>query len=267
MAGSLKEKDMNIRFKLQIAKCKIYMPIFCILTFAFCASLMSCGTTYGIYHRVEKGQTFSSIAKAYKVSPQELLRINRLKEPVNLKEGDAIFIPGVSIEKVFEAHKNDVYTPPAKTRGKPPVETSRRGISTNTSKTEKGRFVWPVEGKLISGFGIRNGERHAGIDIKAKAGTAVKAADSGKVIYCGDGLNGYGNLIIIKHEGTYFTAYAHNRKNLVSEGSLIEKGDVIAEVGETGKATTPHLHFEIRKNKVSVDPILYLPENVSLVYK
>lgn len=268
MAGRLKEKGMNInrqgaRGKGQGVKAVAYN----LLPIAFCLFIVSCGTTYGIYHRVEKGQTFSSIAKAYKVSPQGLLRINRLKEPVNLKEGDAIFIPGASIEKVVEAHKDDVYTPPAKTRGKPPAETPRRDASATTSKAEKGRFIWPVDGRLISEFGMRNGEQHKGIDIKAEEGTPVKAADSGKVIYSGDGLNGYGNLIIIKHEGTYFTVYAHNRKNLASEGSLVEKGDVIAEVGETGKATTPHLHFEIRKNKVSVDPNFYLPDKASLVYK
>lgn len=235
------------------------MPIFCILTFAFCVSLMSCGTTYGIYHRVEKGQTFSSIAKTYKVSPQELLKINRLKEPVNLKEGDAIFIPGVSIEKVVEAHKDDVYTPPAKTRGKSAAEPPRRDVSATTSKAGKGRFIWPVDGRLISEFGMRNGERHAGIDIKAEEGAPVKAAESGKVIYSGNGLNGYGNLIIIKHEGVFFTVYAHNKKNLASEGNLVEKGKEIAQVGDTGRATTPHLHFEIRKNKATVDPILYLP--------
>lgn len=256
----MKEKDMNINGQ------GVKVITYCLLPIATCLLLVSCGTPYGIYHRVEKGQTLSSIAKTYNVPPKEIVRINGLKEPVTLKEGDAVFIPGASIEKVVEAHKDDVYTP-AKTKGRPAAETPRRDVSATTSKAEKGRFIWPVEGKLISGFGIRNGEKHAGIDIKAVEGASVKAADSGKVIYSGDGLNGYGNLIIIKHEGTYFTVYAHNRKNLASEGDLVEKGDLIAEVGETGKAITPHLHFEIRKSKVSVDPIFYLPENVSLVYK
>src|SRR3990172_4897113 len=275
MAGRLKEKGTNIKIRTSdfglrslIPQSAIRSPHFCcLLAAACCLLLVSCGTPYGIYHRVEKGQTFYSIAKAYNVSPQELMRINRIKEPADLKEGDAVFVPRASIEKVVEAHKDDVYTPPAKARGKPPIEAPRRDASATTSKTEKGRVIWPVDGRLISEFGMRNGERHAGIDIKAEEGAQVKAAESGKVIYSGDGLNGYGNLIIIKHEGTYFTVYAHNRKNIATEGDIVEKSDVIAEVGDTGRATTPHLHFEIRKNKTVVDPIFYLPDKGSLVYK
>lgn len=227
---------------------------------SFCLFLTSCGTPYGIYHSVEKGQTLYGIAKAYNVPTQEIVRINRFKEHVTLKEGDAVFIPGASREKMIDVaieYKESV-SPSALTVSKPQT-ASIPPRSEETSKTGKGRFLWPVNGKVISGFGMRNGEKHAGIDIKAEEGNPVKAADSGKVIYSGNGLSGYGNLIIIKHEGTFFTVYAHNKKNLASEGSLVEKGEEIAQVGDTGRATTPHLHFEIRKNKVTVDPILYLP--------
>jgi lipoprotein NlpD len=222
--------------------------------------LSSCGTPYGIYHRVEKGQTLYAIAKSYNVSPKEIIRINRLKEPVNLREGDAVFIPGASRGKAIEATIDYKTAVPSDARiTKQQVETPRRDVSTANTKPEKGRFIWPVEGRLVSEFGIRNGERHAGIDIKADEGTPVKAADSGKVIYSGNGLNGYGNLIIIKHEGTFFTVYAHNKRNLVEEGGMVERGDVIAEVGSTGNASTPHLHFEVRRNKTALDPTLYLP--------
>jgi len=227
---------------------------------SFCLFLTSCGTPYGIYHSVEKGQTLYGIAKAYNVPTQEIIRINRFKEHVTLKEGDAVFIPGASREKMIDVtieYKESV-SPSASTVSKPQT-ASIPPRSEETSKTGKGRFLWPVNGKVISGFGMRNGEKHAGIDIKAEEGNPVKASDSGKVIYSGNGLSGYGNLIIIKHEGTFFTVYAHNKKNLASEGSLVEKGEEIAQVGDTGRATTPHLHFEIRKNKVTVDPILYLP--------
>ena len=227
---------------------------------SFCLFLTSCGTPYGIYHSVEKGQTLYGIARAYNVPTQEIVRINRFKEHVTLKEGDAVFIPGASREKMIDVtieYKESV-SPSASTVSKPQT-ASIPPRSEETAKTGKGRFLWPVNGKVISGFGMRNGEKHAGIDIKAEAGKPVMAADSGKVIYSGNGLNGYGNLIIIKHEGTFFTVYAHNKKNLASEGSLVEKGEEIAQVGDTGRATTPHLHFEIRKNKVTVDPTLYLP--------
>ena len=199
---------------------------FCILHFAFCIFLLSCGTPYGIYHSVEKGQTLYGIAKAYNVPTQEIIRINRFKEHVTLKEGDAVFIPGASREKMIDVtieYKESV-SPSASTVSKPQT-ASIPPRSEETSKTGKGRFLWPVNGKVISGFGMRNGEKHAGIDIKAEEGNPVKASDSGKVIYSGNGLSGYGNLIIIKHEGTFFTVYAHNKKNLASEGSLVEKGE------------------------------------------
>jgi len=260
MAGRSKEKDTSINCNLQIAKLMCRYFAFCILHFAFCIFLLSCGTPYGIYHSVEKGQTLYGIARAYNVPTQEIVRINRFKEHVTLKEGDAVFIPGASREKMIDVtieYKESV-SPSASTVSKQQT-ASIPPRSEETAKTGKGRFLWPVNGKVISGFGMRNGEKHAGIDIKAEAGKPVMAADSGKVIYSGNGLNGYGNLIIIKHEGTFFTVYAHNKKNLASEGSLVEKGEEIAQVGDTGRATTPHLHFEIRKNKVTVDPTLYLP--------
>lgn len=231
-----------------------------LLSIVFCLVIFSCGTPYGIYHHVEKGQTLQGLSTAYDVPLKEIIKVNRFKEPVTLKKGDAVFIPGASREKMIsvtiEYKENLSPAPPA-------VDKPRKAVTPQNkyekAKTENGRFSWPLNGKVISGFGMRNGEKHAGIDIKAEEGKPVKAADSGKVIYSGNGLNGYGNLIIIKHEGTFFTVYAHNKKNFVAEGSLVEKGEEIAQVGDTGRATTPHLHFEIRKNKVTVDPILYLP--------
>lgn len=262
MAGRSIEKDMSSNFSGERgagAGIKTLMP--CFLLFLLSLLLSSCGTPYGIYHRVEKGQTLHGIAKAYNVPANELIKVNNFKESVNLKEGDAVFVPGASREKMIDVtieYKTGA-APLEPKKHRHQAETPSRDVSTTVTKGEKGRFIWPLNGKVISEFGMRNGEKHAGIDIKADEGTPVKAADSGKVIYSGDGLNGYGNLIIIKHEGTFFTVYAHNKKNLVSEGDLVDKGTEIAKVGETGRATTPHLHFEVRKNKVTVDPILFLP--------
>jgi murein DD-endopeptidase MepM/ murein hydrolase activator NlpD len=87
----------------------------------------------------------------------------------------------------------------------------------------------------------------------------VRAAESGRVIHAGDPLAGYGNLIIVKHTGRYSTVYAHNRKNLVRQGEFVEKGQVIAEVGDSGNATSPHLHFEVRENGSPRNPLGYLP--------
>lgn len=116
-----------------------------------------------------------------------------------------------------------------------------------------GRFLWPVPGfhRVSSHFGPRGGRHHDGIDIPAPRGTPIVAVDDGVVIYSDNGIRGYGNMIVLAHGDDVFTVYAHNRKNSVSKGEKVSRGDEIAEVGNTGRSTGPHLHFEIRyKNKV-----------------
>jgi murein DD-endopeptidase MepM/ murein hydrolase activator NlpD len=116
-----------------------------------------------------------------------------------------------------------------------------------------------VSGGLVSsGFGIRDGVKHDGIDIASPAGTPVRAAAGGSVIYSGK-LRGYGNVVIIKHDEHYVTVYAHNRANLVTEGSSVSEGQVIAEIGTSGHTTGPNLHFEVRRDNVAYDPLEYLP--------
>ncbi len=100
---------------------------------------------------------------------------------------------------------------------------------------------------------------HDGIDIGAKPGSPVVAAADGTVVYADNRLAGYGNLIIVRHRDNLFTAYAHNRRNLVHQGDKVRSGQKIALVGRTGRATGPHLHFEVRRGTTPVDPLLYLP--------
>ncbi len=120
-------------------------------------------------------------------------------------------------------------------------------------------WQWPVQGKVISTF-KRNTVDRKGIKIAAKEGNSVKAAAAGKVVYSGNGLISYGNLVIIKHNRTYLSAYAHNRKLLVKEGQMIKSGQKIAVLGKTG-TESPRLYFEIRKNGKPVNPIKYLPRS------
>jgi murein DD-endopeptidase MepM/ murein hydrolase activator NlpD len=116
-------------------------------------------------------------------------------------------------------------------------------------------LIWPVPGgKLTSGFGVRGARKHEGIDIAAAEGTAVLAAAGGRVIYSGAGVKGYGNLILVRHTGGIVTVYAHNRRNMVKEGDRVQQGQVIAEVGHTGRASGDHLHFEVRRGDTPVDP-------------
>ena len=120
------------------------------------------------------------------------------------------------------------------------------------------RMRWPVDGSVSSGFGWRKGRPHEGVDIPARKGAKVRAAEAGRVIHSG-ALGDYGLVVIIKHKGRYSTVYAHNRKNLVRKGTFVERGDVVAQVGSSGNARGTHLHFEVRRDRVAQDPIRYLP--------
>lgn len=112
---------------------------------------------------------------------------------------------------------------------------------------------------MTSGFGWRNKRQHEGIDIPAKPGTPIHAAEAGRVIHSGGGRGDYGQVVILKHAGRYSTVYAHNRRNRVRKGEFVEQGDVIAEVGTSGNATGPHVHFEVRVDRTPLDPLLFLP--------
>ena len=124
-------------------------------------------------------------------------------------------------------------------------------------------IIWPIRGKITSYYGKRHGRGfHTGIDIAASKGTPIKAVADGLVIASGKGLDGfskYGRIVILDHGNGVRTIYAHNKKNNVRSGSCIRTGDVIGEVGTSGNATGPHLHFEIRKYGDPLNPMLYLP--------
>jgi hypothetical protein len=128
--------------------------------------------------------------------------------------------------------------------------------SVTVSPADPMRFQWPVNGAVLTQFN----EKSRGLDIDGKLGDPVVAARGGVVVFSRSGLNGFGNLIIIKHDDTYLTAYAHNNELLVKEGARVEKGQVIAKMGSTDSDRVK-LHFEIRKHGTSVDPIPYLPSD------
>ena len=119
-------------------------------------------------------------------------------------------------------------------------------------------MLWPVDGALASPFGARDGRAHDGIDLAVAEDTPVRAACDGMVTYAGNGLRGYGNVVILQHAGALATVYAHNRALDVRVGDLVTRGQVIARSGQTGHATAPHLHFEVRKDSIARDPLGYL---------
>lgn len=138
------------------------------------------------------------------------------------------------------------------TQYKKPSTDSTRLYSSNTQL----QWAWPVKGKILQSYAPAKGKK--GIDIAAGEGTLIRAAEKGKVVYSGQGLRGYGLLLIIKHNETFLSAYAHNQSLLVKEGQIVEKGQVIAKLGNTG-TDRYKLHFEIRKSGQPVNPISYLP--------
>jgi murein DD-endopeptidase MepM/ murein hydrolase activator NlpD len=190
---------------------------------------------------VRAGETLWSISQRYGTTVSAVARANRLEDPTQIRAGQRLYIPGV----------------------KPPREPSKDQVVWRKSDPRGKRgsvdLAWPLRGRVSSGFGMRHGAHHDGVDIPAKAGTPVRAAEAGRVIHSGNSLAGYGNLVIIKHAGNLSTVYAHNRRNLVRVGEFVERGQVIAEVGRTGRATANHVHFEVRRNGSPRNPLDYLP--------
>jgi murein DD-endopeptidase MepM/ murein hydrolase activator NlpD len=126
-------------------------------------------------------------------------------------------------------------------------------------------FEWPLETVAVgSRFGSRDGRSHEGIDLPAPVGTPVYAAGDGQVIYAGAGIRGYGNLIVVEHAGDLLTVYAHNSELLAREGDKVVTGQRIALVGQSGRASGPHLHFEVRAGQIPRDPMFYLPDPAHL---
>jgi len=155
------------------------------------------------------------------------------------------------------------YAPPP---AQPLVESSPAPSDAQVTAAGQGRFIWPVDGQILSGFGSKpGGQRNDGVDVGAPSGTVVKAAAAGDVVYAGNQVPGFGNLVLIKHPGGWVTAYAHLSQTTVKIKDHVEQGDQVGEVGQTGGVDTPELHFEIRyaptpRDKAKpIDPTLVLP--------
>jgi murein DD-endopeptidase MepM/ murein hydrolase activator NlpD len=143
----------------------------------------------------------------------------------------------------------------------PKAETSAEEETPVAIPTGKSRFIWPVKGKVLSEFGSKSGGLfNDGINIAVPAGTDVRAADSGVVVYAGNEIRGFGNLVLIKHPNGWMTAYAHNEQLLVHRGEQVQRGQAIAKSGSTGTVSMPQLHFEIRRGSRAVDPTKYLAQ-------
>lgn len=242
---------------------KKIQALFLLSFVALVISLSGCHTAFGIYHTVEKGENLYRIALAYGVSVEDIRDVNFLREGDPIYPGDQLYIPGASKEKKVAlvqsqaAKKADRIASRSRTYANKPKRTASIG---NAGMSEKGvSLIWPADGTITSKFGMRNGRMHNGIDIAGPIGTPIVAAAAGEVIYSNNKQRGYGNLIILQHANGYFTVYAHNHVNLVKEGERVKRGAVIAQIGNTGRTSGPHLHFEVRHHRELLDPMKVLP--------
>lgn len=197
---------------------------------------------------VKKSDTLYSIAWRYGLDYREVAQLNNLDDLYHIK-------PGQVLHLISKANK------PATRSLQQTTKTTHKVIDTELDEkpTSKIHWVWPSNShQIINGFAAA--KLNKGIDIGGKTGTPVLAAAAGKVVYSGNGLRGYGNLLIIKHNAEFLSAYAHNQKLLVHEGQIVQAGEAIAKMGST-EAKRVILHFEIRKAGKPVDPLQYLPAN------
>jgi lipoprotein NlpD len=203
------------------------------------------------YYRVKRGDTLARIALDNGQSPRDLAQWNNLSNPNLIEVGDLILVKPPANSKM-------TVKPIPKTAGDmPKADTPKVDSAKEAPKemiAEPGiRLSWPAKGKVTEEFS----EKTKGIDIAGKLGEPITAASDGKVVYAGNSLRGYGNLVIIKHDNTYLTAYAHNRTLSVKEGDSVKKGQKIAEMGDTD-SNSIKLHFELRVNGKPVNPTPYL---------
>jgi murein DD-endopeptidase MepM/ murein hydrolase activator NlpD len=235
-------------------------------------------------HVVNHGDTLLSIARRNHVSVTELARANGIEPSAKLRLGTKLNVPGAKTAAAAPAAQ------PVVAAGAQPVAASvapaTKLAAVSSDPQQKARlaqattvedvaaetpvkaaeatgalptFRWPVRGKVITSYGAKtNGKSNDGINLAVPEGTPVKAAEDGVVAYSGNELKGYGNLVLIRHTNGYVTAYAHASELLVKRGDTIKRGQVIAKSGQSGEASSPQLHFEIRKGSSPVDPLQFL---------
>jgi murein DD-endopeptidase MepM/ murein hydrolase activator NlpD len=246
----------------------------------------------GISHTVEEGETLYSLGRKYGVSPFVIADANGMTAKEGLAIGQKIRIPGASQQVAAAEPVDEEITAPAPAKKKAPLalpeeeDTAQadaeedQAIGETKTATAKKTVVeeepeqevasapaavsgltlrWPVKGKVISTFGNKpNGLKNEGINIAVPEGTEVRAAGAGVVAYAGNELKGYGNLVLIRHQGGYVTAYAHAKSLKVKRGDQVKRGDVIALAGQTGAVNSPQLHFEVRKGATALDPLKFV---------
>jgi len=226
-------------------------------------------------HIVQPGDTVYGISRGYGVDLTELVRLNGIAPPYTISPGQDLTLPtsagaatpgparvatastesGAGLAVGSTAGATQTASLPGTV---PPAPELPATIPIPPARSD-GKFLWPLRGQLIDGYGSKDGGLHNdGINIAAPRGTPIHAADNGVVAYAGNELRGFGNLILIKHADGWVTAYAHTDEILVQRGAMVSRGQVIARTGNSGNVSRPQLHFEIRQGTRAVDPLRFL---------
>jgi murein DD-endopeptidase MepM/ murein hydrolase activator NlpD len=213
-----------------------------------------------------RGDTLATIARSYGVRQQDVAEMNNIENTQGIEVGTKLYIPEKQKRAAYKKLPFGKIIAESSEKGKKSQKGNKYARQTDEDqeddgdsiKVDHGRFAWPVKGALISQFGIRNGRRHDGVDLKGDTGDPIKASAKGKVVFSGQ-MRGYGNIIIVRHKDDFFTVYAHNSKNIARKDDNVKEGQLIAKVGRTGRATGPHLHFEVRNGQKARNPLFFLP--------
>ena len=221
----------------------------------------------GRIHRVNEGETLYAVAWIYDLDFMHIARVNRLSSPYTIFPGqilnvDPRAVPAGPEASVSRAVSSSAGSSTTNSRQAPPASTSNKqssNVQVNPVRVNQGpvNWDWPARGAVVGTFSA-SGVENKGIDIAGSRGDPVVAAAGGEVVYAGSGLLRYGDLLIIKHNDSFLSAYAHNSVLLVAEGDRVRQGEQIAELGSTG-IDREMLHFEIRLEGKPVDPMGYLP--------
>ncbi len=226
---------------------------------------------------VRPGDTLSHIAERHRVSEEDIVVMNNITNPDHILSGDQLYVPAYGVGRTPVDAATTRPTRRASTQSTQTRQasyqpnTSRAALSQSSGQTPRqsapaapstsARFQWPMRGSVISSYGTdANGERNDGINIAADRGTPFRAAEAGTVSYVGNELRGFGNLLLIKHDNGFVTAYAHADRIDVARGQRVEAGQFVGQLGATGDVPQPQLHFEIRQGTKPVNPIALLVE-------
>jgi murein DD-endopeptidase MepM/ murein hydrolase activator NlpD len=217
------------------------------------------------YYIVQPGETASKIARDRGVTLMQIAALNKLDDKYAVKLGQKLRLPLDIILPPTAEENQTAFVLSEKTPL--PDKASETQVAENAKPAPPATalpipvFAWPLEGKILSGFGAKpNGQFNDGVNIAARTGQSVRAAADGEIVFASNQLKGFGNLLLIRHKNGWLSAYAHNETLLVKKGMQVQRGEVVARAGATGAVRTAQLHFEIRYNRKPVNPMRILPE-------